>query len=152
MITETRKKLIISGPLSLLWYFSHYYNINSTHSVPKKKKTLRKFPDRSTKTPRQSNEAFLEISSLSHIFLGRFFWESQKKKKFLGRLIIVPLADYTGREEVENGKMDESCGCVGSTLFFCPVRIERKKEEMINFHTWLLLHSFPKNKITLTPS
>ena len=52
----------------------------------------------------------------------------KKKKKFLGRLIIVPLADYTGREEVENGKMYESCGRVGSThFFFGPVRIERKK-------------------------
>ena len=79
-----------------------------------------------------------EISSLSHIFLGRFFWESQKKKKnFPGRLIIVPLADYTGQEEVENGKMDESCDRVGSTLFLflsCP-NWKKKKEEMINFHT-----------------
>ena len=55
-------------------------------------------------------------------------------------MIIVPLADYIGRKEVENGKMDESCGRVGSTHFFCPIRIERKKEEMINFHTRLVLH------------
>ena len=55
-------------------------------------------------------------------------------------LSLSLIADYVGREEVENGKMDESCGRVGSTLFFFPVRIERKKEEMINFHTRLLLH------------
>ena len=69
----------------------------------------------------------------SHIILGRFSLRISKKKKkknFLGRLIIVPLADYTGREEPENGKMDESCGRVGSThFFFCTVRIERKKKK-----------------------
>ena len=66
---------------------------------------------------------------LSLIFsLVDFFENLKEKKKFLCRLIIVPLADYTGRKEVENGKMDESCGRVGSTLFFfCPVRIERKQ-------------------------
>ena len=59
--------------------------------------------------------------SLSLIFSLVDFFENLKKfkkKKFLGRLIIVPLADYTRREEAENGKMDESCGGVGSTLFF----------------------------------
>ena len=40
------------------------------------------------------------------------------------------MADYTGREEVENGKMYESCCRVGSThFFFGPVRIERKKKK-----------------------
>ena len=43
--------------------------------------------------------------------------KKKKKKKFLGILIIVPLADYIGRKEVENEKMDESCGRVGSTHF-----------------------------------
>ena len=56
--------------------------------------------------------------SLSHFPWYIFFIISKKKKKILGRLIIVPLADYTGREEIENGKLDESCGRVGSTLFF----------------------------------
>ena len=81
----------------------------------------------STSTPRQINETFLEISSLSLslIFSLVDFFEDLKKlkkKKFLGRLIIVPLADYTGREKIENGKLDESCGRVDSTLFFlsCP--------------------------------
>ena len=55
----------------------------------------------------------------------------KKKKNFLGRLIIVPLADYTRREEVENGKMDESCGRVGSTLFFlsCPNRKKKRRKD-----------------------
>ena len=56
-------------------------------------------------------------------------------------MIVVPLADYTGQEEVENGKMDESCGRVGSTQFFFVLsELKEKKEEMINFHTRLLLH------------
>ena len=74
----------------------------------------------------------MKIYFLSLIFSLVDFFENlqKKKKKFLGRLIIVPLADYTGREEIENGKLDESCGRVGSTLFiFCPVRIERKKKK-----------------------
>ena len=81
----------------------------------------------------------MEIYFLSLIFSLVDFFENlkkkKKKKKFLGRLIIVPLADYTGREEIENGKLDESCGRVVPHFFFCPVRIEGKKEEMINFHT-----------------
>ena len=65
---------------------------------------------------------------LSLIFsLVEFFENLKKKKNFLGRLIIVPLADYTGREEAKNGKMDESSGRVGSTLFFLSSPNRKKK-------------------------
>ena len=80
----------------------------------------------------------MEIYFLSLIFSLVDFFENlkKKKKKFLDRLIIVPLADYTGREEIENGKLDESCGRVGSTHFFFVLsELKEKKEEMINFHT-----------------
>ena len=71
---------------------------------------------------------------LSLIFSLVDFFENlkKKKKKFLSRLIIVPLADYTGREEVENGKMDESCGRVGSTLFIFFVLSELKEKRRRN--------------------
>ena len=48
-------------------------------------------------------------------------------------MIIVPLADYTGREEIENGKLDESCGCVGSTLFFVLSELKEKKKKWLTF-------------------